>query len=254
MWSKTPETMPIPPVFEPLEDRLLLAGGILQTLAVFNGTNGANSRASLVMDAGGNLYGTTSNGGASGYGTVFEWVKSLGTITVLASFNNTNGAHPSAGLIMDGSGNLYGTAYSGGASNGGTVFEVVKGSGAITVLGSFTTATGGYPYAGLVMDGTGNLYGTTYGGGASSYGTVFEWVKSTGTIHALASFNGANGANPLAGLIIDGAGNLYGTAWHGGANNDGTVFEVGNGSGAITVLASFNGTNGAQSPGQPDHG
>ncbi len=167
MWSQTPEAMTILPVFEPLEDRLLLSSGIVQTLATFNGTNGANSRAGLIMDAGGNLYGTTSNGGSSGYGTVFEWVKSLGTITVLASFNGTNGAHSSAGLIMDGSGNLYGTAYSGGASNGGTVFEVVKGSGAITVLGSFNGTNGAYPYAGLVMDGTGDLYGTTYGGGTA---------------------------------------------------------------------------------------
>ncbi len=89
------------------------------------------------MDSSGNLYGTTSAGGAGGDGTVFELASGSGTITTLASFNGTNGANPDAGLVMDGSGNLYGTTTSGASSGGGTVFELAQGSGTITTLASF---------------------------------------------------------------------------------------------------------------------
>ena len=97
------------------------------------------------MDSSGNLYGTTAGGGANRDGTVFELAQGSGTITTLASFNGTNGDEPEASLIMDSSGNLYGTTIDGGTSwNGttndgyGTVFELAKGSGTITTLASFT--------------------------------------------------------------------------------------------------------------------
>ena len=96
-----------------------------------------------------------------GYGTVFELAKGSGTITTLASFNGTDGANPYGGLIMDSSGNLYGTAADGGASGDGTVFELAKGSGTITTLASFNGTNGANPYGGLIMDSSGNLYGTT---------------------------------------------------------------------------------------------
>ena len=91
------------------------------------------------------------------------------------------------------------------------------------------------------MDSSGNLYGMTYSGGASGDGTVFELAKGSGTITTLASFNGADGSNPLGSLIMDSGGNLYGTTGGGGTYNSGTVFEVVAGSGTITTLASFNG-------------
>jgi uncharacterized repeat protein (TIGR03803 family) len=199
--------------------------------------------AGLVMDSSGNLYGTTSGGGASVYGTVFELVNSSGTYTekVLYSFTDTNGdgANPYAGLILDSSGNLYGTTAWGGASNCGTVFELVNSSGTYTekVLYSFTGfGDGGIPFAGLITDSSGNLYGTTTSGGDSNDGTVFELVNSSGTYteEVLYSFTGANGdgAHPYAGLIMDSAGNLYGTTVVGGASTAcgtdgcGTVFEV----------------------------
>ena len=198
--------------------------GTITALASFNGTNGANPHGGLILDSSGNLYGTTEFGGASMDGTVFEVAKGSGTITTLASFNGINGADPVAGLIMDGSGNLYGTAESGHFR---TVFELAKGSSTITVLARFNGTNGDNPEAGLILDSSGNLYGTTSGGGASGDGTVFELAKGSGTITALASFNGANGANPVAGLIMDGSGNLYGTTESGGANGDGTVFAIG---------------------------
>ncbi len=199
---------------------------MITDLASFNSTNGGNPLAGLIMDGAGNLYGTAWKGGANGYGTVFEVVNGSGAITVLASFNGTNGADPLAGLIMDGAGNLYGTTSLGGAYNDGTVFAVANDSGAITALASFNGTNGNDPYGGLVMDGSGNLYGTTYSGGASNYGAVFEVVNDSGAITDLASFNGTNGDYPYAGLIMDGNGNLYGTTNAGGASSDGTVFEL----------------------------
>jgi uncharacterized repeat protein (TIGR03803 family) len=217
--------------------------GTLTTLASFNGTNGVKPVGSLVLDSSGNLYGTASGGGASNDGTIFEVAKGSRTITTLASFNGTDGATPSAGLILDGSGNLYGTTIYGGASGDGAVFEVTKGSGKITTLASFNGTDGDQPSA-VILDGSGNLYGTTYEGGASNDGTVFELAHGSGTITTLASFDGTDGANSIAALVIDGNGNLYGTTSGGGASGAGTVFEVARASGAITTLASFDGTDG----------
>jgi uncharacterized repeat protein (TIGR03803 family) len=216
----------------------------IHTLASFTGTNGGGPVCALVMDSRGNLYGTTYLGGASGDGTVFELAKGSDTIHTLASFTGTNGANPEAGLVMDSSGNLYGTTNLGGATNDGTVFELAKGSGTIQTLASFNGTNGANPSDSLIMDSSGNLFGTTVYGGASGDGTVFELAHGSDTIHTLASFNVANGANPSCALIMDSGGNLYGTTQDGGASGDGTVFELAHGTHTITTLASFNGTNG----------
>ena len=189
----------------------------VSTLASFIALAGLGPQAALVMDGSGNLYGTASAGGASGQGTVFELAHGSGTITTLASFNGTNGAMPEAALILDGSGNLYGTTSSGGALHDGTVFELTPGSGTITTLASFNRPIGPSAYAALVMDGSGNLYGTTRYGGAANDGMVFKLAHGSGTITTLASFNGTNGSSPYAGLVMDGSGNLYGTTSSGGA-------------------------------------
>ncbi len=119
------------------------------------------------------------------------------SLTTLASFGAPNGANPAGALIMDSSGNLYGTAAHGGASNDGTIFELAKGSSTITTLASFNGTDGEYPEAALIMDSSGNLYGIAESGGAYGQGTVFELAKGSGTITALASFNiGTDGANP----------------------------------------------------------
>jgi uncharacterized repeat protein (TIGR03803 family) len=225
--------------------KVVKGSGAITRLASFKGSNGANPYAGVVLDGSGNLYGTAYNGGASGYGTVFELLKGSGTITTLASFGATSGANPAGALVMDGSGNLYGTTLTGGAPNTGTVFELAKGSATITTLATFNGANGADPSAGLLRDAGGNLYGTTYGGGSSGYGTVFEVAQGSGAVSTLASFNATKGNLPQAGLIVDANGNLYGTTSGGGAFNDGTVFEVAAGTGTVTVLASFNGTDGA---------
>jgi uncharacterized repeat protein (TIGR03803 family) len=223
--------------------------GTVTSLAVFNGANGANPSAGLALDSGGNLFGTAYKGGASGKGTVFEVVAGSGTITTLATFNGTNGANPDGRLLEDSHGDLFGTTYAGGASNDGTVFEVAAGSGAVTTLASFNGTNGQEPRAGLAEDGSGNLFGTTYLGGASNDGTVFEVASGSGTITTLATFHSTNGAYPIGSLIEDGAGNLFGIATEGGAAGAGTVFKVAAGSGAITTIATFNGTNGSEPSG-----
>jgi uncharacterized repeat protein (TIGR03803 family) len=205
------------------------------------------------MNSSGNLYGTTVDGGASGLGTVFELVNSSGSYTekVLYSFRRTggDGTNPEAGLVMDSSGNLYGTTYYGGASIG-TVFELVNSSGTYTekVLHSFTGGSdGAQPQAGLVMDSSGNLYGTTSQSGASRHGTVFELVNSSGTytekvLHSFTGYPSNDGRGPKAGLIMDSSGNLYGTTSAGGTRRNGTVFELAAANSPQTVSLSGTGT------------
>ncbi len=216
----------------------------ISTIASFNGTNGQGLLAGLIMDSQGNLYGTTVSGGADHNGTVFEIVNGSNSISTIASFNFGNGALPYGGLILDSQGNLYGTTYGGGPNNYGTVFEIANGSNSISTIASFNGTNGKNPYAGLITDSQGNLYGTTFGGGAGGNGTVFEIANGSNSLSTIASFNGTNGASPSGGLILDSQGNLYGTTYGGGADGNGTVFEIANGSNSLSTIASFNGTNG----------
>ncbi len=214
-----------------------------------NCIDGANPLAALVMGASGNLYGTASGGGTNYDGVVFKLAPD-GTETTLYSFcsqaNCADGQYPAASLIVDSSGNLYGTTESGGGYGGGTVFELTP-SGAETVLYSFCArrncADGGYPVASLIMDSSGNLYGTTEYGGRENlnYGAVFK-LAPNGTETVLHSFcaraNCADGESPVAGLIMDSSGNLYGTTPYGGGYGYGAVFRVAP-TGRETVLYSF---------------
>ena len=229
------------------------------TLATFDNING-NEPNALIMDSDGNLFGTTL-GSDTTKGTVFEIVAGSGTITTLATFNGTNGASPRGGVVLDTDGNLFGTTARGGASNCGTVFEIVKDSGAITTLASFNGTNGMAPHDGVIIDDAGNLFGTTQFGGTgyvsgnpqSGNGTVFEVASGSHAITTLASFAGTNGALPLTGVVLDNDGNLFGATAFGGPgyvngnpiSGGGTVFEIAQGSNAITTLALFGGINGA---------
>jgi uncharacterized repeat protein (TIGR03803 family) len=217
--------------------------GALTTLATFNEANASGPRGSLTIDAAGNLFGTTSFGGIGG--TVFEIPESTGALTTLASFTGANGLGPEGSLTLDAAGDLLGTTAEGGATGIGAVFEIAKSTGAITNLASFTGANGSSPYGGLISDAAGDLFGTTYFGGTDDDGTVFEIAKSTGALTTLASFTGANGADPEGSLTIDAAGDLFGTTVNGGSDGDGTVFEIAKSTGALTTLATFTGANGA---------
>ena len=214
------------------------------TLYSFRGASGKYPVAGLIVDASGNLYGTTQQGGAHGLGTVFK-VDSSGVETVLHTFTGkSDGAFPSAGLAVDSKGNVYGTTMLGGRSNHGTVFQVTR---SVRLLYSFkgSAGDGAYPVAGLVADRAGNVYGTTQQGGTHGFGTVFE-LNTLGKEKVLYSFKGVpDGEYPCAGLILDAKGNLYGTTQLGGpaSENDGTVFKM-NKAGKETVLYRFTDSNG----------
>jgi len=215
------------------------------------GTDGRTPLGGVILDAAGNLYGATSQGGnlacSLGCGTVFK-VDGAGNETVLYSFAGTgagDGEYPNATLVRDAAGTLYGTTVGGGASGYGTVFKLDT-TGKETVLHSFSGATGdgAFPYGGVVRDGQGNIYGTTEAGGTSNYGTVFK-LDTTGQETVLYSFagTGGDGKSPFAGVVRDGLGNLYGTTEAGGLYDYGTVFKVDT-TGKETVLYSFTGTGG----------
>jgi len=210
-----------------------------------NGKDGKSPDASLIFDAAGNLYGTTAAGGVHGYGTVFELIPNAGrgwSEKILHNFNNDNGGDgetPEASLVFDSAGNLYGTTFSGGTYGYGTVFELtpeVAGRWTEKILHNFNNngSDGYWPYyANLIIDVSGNLFGTTSRGGAGSGGTVFELTPVVGggtwTETVLHGFNvdGGGGSYPEAGLIFDSAGNLYGTTYEGGTDTyGGTVFEL----------------------------
>lgn len=210
---------------------------VLYTMTGFY-DDGSQPLGQLFRDAAGNLYGTDSAGG-DGFGTVFK-ISSSGTEQVIYSFKNlSDGANPWAGLLVDTQKKTaIGTTYSGGKNKAGTVYRV-NVSGAVTPLYSFSGGSdGGTPaYGTLVEDSAGNLYGTASQGGAqddncqnASCGVVFELSPngSGGYIeNVIHSFTGgSDGSNPIGGLIMDGAGNLYGTAASGGPADSGTVFEI----------------------------
>jgi uncharacterized repeat protein (TIGR03803 family) len=211
--------------------------GQLTVLYSFTGlTDGANPQAGLVRDSAGNLFGTAYNGGdlntcdKKGCGVVFK-LDADDKATVLHDFTGTpDGANPQASLMRDAAGNLYGTTSHGGGVcldpiGCGTVFKLDK-TGETVLYRFIGTPDGANPQAGLTVESAGNLYGTTRGGGASSYGTVFR-LDATGTETVLHSFKGGrDGAIPEGSVIQDAAGNLYGTTEGGGGNRVGVVFKL----------------------------
>ena len=177
--------------------------------------DGAHPLSGLVADAAGNLYGATELGGLHNKGTIFK-VSPTGKETILHTFSGTaDGYGPYGNLVFDAQGSLYGTAFSGGTQNYGTVFKLDP-KGTLTVLHNFTAmADGAHPAAGVVRDAQGNLYGTTSFGG-DSWGTIFR-LSPAGVLAVLYTFTGqADGASPLAPLIMDADRNLYGTTSEGG--------------------------------------
>jgi uncharacterized repeat protein (TIGR03803 family) len=163
------------------------------------------------------------------------------TFSVAHSFAGSDGSGPLAGLVIDAQGRLYGTASGGGKYGAGVVFEALGANERVLYNFGNGTSDGANPQGRLVMDKTGNLYGTTFAGGISNEGTVFKLVKGVETV--LYTFGGnSDGANPEAGLTIDSKGDLYGTTTAGGASGEGTVFEISK-AGQHTILYSFGGAN-----------
>ena len=245
--------------------------GKLTTLYSFcsqsNCADGYDPYGGLVQATDGNLYGTTLDGGANvNYGTVFK-ITPAGKLTTLYSFCSqsscTDGSLPYAKLVRAANGNFYGTTWVGGAGANcvpqggcGTVFEITP-AGKLTTLYSFcsqSNCTDGYnPYAGLVQATNGNFYGTTYFGGVNDRGTVFE-ITPAGKLTTLYSFcsqsSCTDGYDIYAGLVQAANGNFYGTTSEGGANFNGTVFEI-TPAGRLTTLYSFCSQPGCADGGDP---
>jgi uncharacterized repeat protein (TIGR03803 family) len=224
--------------------------GVMTMLHSFTGgtSDGSSSNASLIQGLDGNFYGTTSGGGASANGTVFN-ITPAGVETVLYSFTGgSDGSEPQAALIQATDGNFYGTTSGGGASGHGTVFKITS-AGVETVLHSFAGGTdGSNPAAALTQGSDGNFYGTTYSGGSSNLGTVFK-ITPAGVETILHTFTSGttDGNYPAASLIQGSDGNLYGTNGSGGASNSGNLVKF-TPAGTETVIYSFNSGPEGQSP------
>jgi len=225
------------------------AGGVFQ-LAPSNGGwtetdiydlrdqgDGSQPMGGVTFDSAGNLYGTTwgepPDPAHNPYGTVYELTPSgsgWAETTLHVFQNGSDGAFPRSAVVMDATGNLYGTSSVGGSGGGGIVWELTPSDGSwiISVLYSFP-GPGKGPFSPLLMDPAGNLYGTTLGGGSYGKGSIFELTHSNGgwTYSSLHDFTaGSDGRSPYGHLIFDSSGNLYGTAGWGGSNDSGVVWEI----------------------------
>jgi uncharacterized repeat protein (TIGR03803 family) len=213
------------------------------SLLSFTGSNGASPfMAVLTQGVDGNLYGTSSAGGAHGKGTIFKITPS-GKLTTIYSFCSlsgcSDGATPYGGLLLASDGNFYGTTFAGGTRNGGTVYKITP-AGKLTTLHKFTFGSdGAEPYDALIQANDGNFYGTAQFGGAHQLGVVFK-ITPQGTLTTLHSFNGNDGSEPEAGVIQGSDGNLYGTTYNGGLSGGyGAAFKM-TLSGTFTTLHLFN--------------
>jgi uncharacterized repeat protein (TIGR03803 family) len=232
------------------------------------GADGARPIAGVIFDPAGNLYGAAEQGGSTtncvqGCGVVFKLSPSSGgawTESVIHTFQGSDGSIPIGGLTLH-SGALFGTTYNGGAFNIGTVFELKRVASGWNYQLIHTFADGYFPEASVIFDTAGNLYGTAYAGGTHGGGVAFEMKPGGGGIwgfRVLHNFSGFNDGNfPLAPLIMDSAGSLYGTAFDGGVitqcqdNGCGLVFKLTPGAGgswAETVLHTFTGSPDGQAP------
>ena len=222
----------------------------------------------LAFDSSGNIYGTTYRGGTYDYGTTFELTPSGGgyTESILHNFGNqynfgsgTDGRFPSAGVVLDTAGNVYGTTPDGGtgtecAVGCGTLYQLTPSNGGWLehVLVNFNQADGSYPYGNLIMDASGNLYGIAAEGGQNGDGVVYKLAPSNGgwTYSALYSFSSCDS---VSGVAMDAAGDLFGVCTSGGAHQDGWIFELTNCSQTCVLvdLHDFGGSDGREPYGGP---
>lgn len=207
--------------------KLSPSGDFTNLYSFTGGKDGGNPKGALVFGPDGKLYGTTEGGGTNGIGTVFR-ISTNGSLTSLHSFaGKSDGAYPTAALVLGSDTNFYGTTYSGGASNVGMVFKIST-NGAFTGLHSFKGGNGGaYVSGGLTQGSDGNLYGATENAGANVPGTVFA-ISSNGVFNTIYSFTAAtNGGSGEAPPVLGSDGSLYGTALSGSTNNGpGMIYRV----------------------------
>jgi uncharacterized repeat protein (TIGR03803 family) len=216
--------------------------GTFATIKHLGAGDGHAPTASLILATDGKLYGTTSAGGASDLGTVFR-IDFAGTLTTLHPFVASEGSAPLGNVVQGTDGLIYGTAKDGGANAGGTAFKMTT-AGALTKIHDFGGPSAGYePESGLLQAGDGNLYGTTFwGGAAGNFGTIFK-LTLAGARTTLHDFTDADGSAPWAKLVQLADGKLYGTTSRGGASHWGAAFSV-TLAGSYALLHSFDGSDG----------
>ena len=218
--------------------KMTLSGGHYTESSLYGFTGGADGAfpiAGVGFDHSGDIYTTAYNGGNNNNGTVIELTPSGNNFTesTIHQFSaGSDGANPWTGVIVDSSGNLYGTTSLDGPDGGGTVYEMMSSGQGFTfgVMQSFSgSGPNPGPLADLAMDASGNLYGTTYAGGTHGAGNVFKLTRSGNgfTYSDLYDFTGGtDGSNPASNVVIDASGNLYGTTYQGGSDNYGVVWEL----------------------------
>jgi len=217
------------------------AATFMTTLYSFRGQplDGATPQAGLIQGSDESFYGTTYRGGLADKGTIFK-IDAAGAVTLLHSCLGApvDGANPRSELLRASDGQFYGTTFSGGVADKGTIFKM-NSDGIVTVLKSFAGSDGANPIAELIQTAAGKFYGTTSAGGAAEKGSIFK-MDSAGAFTTLHSFTGADGASPYAPLIQADDGNFYGTTYTGGAADKGAVFKM-DANGLVTTVHSFAG-------------
>ncbi len=235
--------------------------GEFQTMHSFSNGSGTRSRTGLVSDGQGYLWGTTYNSNANtGNGTIFRIHELTGVFETRLSFGGDiapRGSQPTAALYYDGAGNLWGTTlYSGSGTGYPTVFKYNISSNTLTTVGEFSGSStvvnkikGEGETSALTSDGNGFLWGMTFLGGTSGYGTVFKVEMATNTTTSVLEFsnNAATnkGSYPVGSLVNDGAGFLWGVASNGGTGDEGTVFKIAHSTGVLTTVLQFGSLTGA---------
>jgi uncharacterized repeat protein (TIGR03803 family) len=218
--------------------------GTLSTIHVFDFSDGFNPIGGLLLASDGNFYGTTAGGGLDGRGTIFR-LTPAGKLTTVYSFTGGNDGALPGPLMQASNGKLFGPAAD-GATGSGTIFEITLDGTFTTIHNFFGQPDGFLPNGSLVQAKNGDLYGLTAGGGKDQDGSFFLLSPNGQTCQKLYDFTGgADGNEPLLGLLLGANGNFYGSDDEGGANGLGTLFEI-TPKGALTTLHSFDGTDGAQ--------
>ncbi|HSZ58403.1 MAG TPA: choice-of-anchor tandem repeat GloVer-containing protein [Tepidisphaeraceae bacterium] len=232
----------------PAIEKLPHGGSNVTILASFPPNTFGGVSSPLAIDTAGNIYGTYAGNQNNLSGAVFELPAGSSTVNTIATLQPYVAGTPTVGLVAGKDGTIYGVANGGGEYGFGSVYAITPGSSAITPRASFTGAYG--PVGQIAMDGNGDIFGATLNGGPSGLGSIYEVPAGSSTIVTLASFDGSNGVEPVSGIVMDRNGNIFGTTVLGGTLGDGTIFELAAGSSTPTVLASFDGTDGANPNGQ----
>lgn len=241
--------------------------GLRTTVVKFTGDQippkGGHPYARLVGDGNGSFWGSTSQGGTRGGGTVFKVNAETGVLTTVVEFSHNVGVHngdtpfpeyPNTALVSDDNGFFWGTTLFGGTGNHGTIYKIHAASGEFLKVLEFSefgaTNKGSSPNGNLVNDGKGSLWGTTSGGGIDSSGTVYKINTKTGVLTTLVKFDfyekENKGRQPRAGLVSDGGGYFWGTTGHGGTGDHGTVFKIQATTGKLITVVEFTGKAGNQ--------